>query len=85
MPLTAEQMRQAHAARRAIDDPDLQAAFDVIVEEAAQEAIYGAVRRSREGGRFIVLAITRLRGRLKEIAEAPDAEKEAEEMARSFE
>lgn len=85
MPLTPEQMRQAHAARRAIEDPDLQAAFDVIVEEAAQAAIYGTVRRGREGGRFMVLAITRLRGRLKEIAEAPDAEKQAEELARTFE
>ena len=85
MPLTPEQMRQAHAARRAIEDPDLQAAFDVIVEEAAQAAIYGTARRGRDEGRYMVLAITRLRGRLREIADAPDAEKQADELARTFE
>lgn len=85
MPLTAEQMRQAIAARGALENTDLQSVFDAIVEDNAKEAIYGDSTQSREDARVMVLAITKLRVAMKDFADAPEIAKANDEIARSLE
>ena len=85
MPLTAEQMRQALQARRLQDDEALQAVLDRIREEAKNHSVYLDNPGAREGARMLVLAVDCLRETLRGDAEAPEAERAAEELARSME
>ena len=85
MPLTAEQMRQATAAKRLQEDPALRVVLDRIVENAAEQAIWLNDATGREEARQLVIAVTRLRVELQADAELPEVAKAAEEMARSFE
>jgi hypothetical protein len=85
MPLSAEQMRQAIQARRLQDDEALQAVLDRIREEAKNHAVYLDNPGGREGARMLVLAVDCLRATLQGDAEAPEAERAAETLARSLE
>ena len=85
MTLTAEQMIAATAARRMLDDEHFKAVLDHIVKEAAELAVFSGDANERETGRQTVLAINRIRGQLEANADAPMAEKQAEQMARAME
>ena len=85
MPLTPEQMRQAVAAARLREDPGLQSALDRIVAANAEQAIWLTEAADREDARQTVLAVARLRIALQADAEAPEVDRQREEMARSFE
>ena len=85
MPLSAEQAKQAIAAKRLQEDPALQATLDRIVEAATGSAIYLDDPRAREDNRMLVIAVTRLRMELQADADLPEELQSAEALARSME
>ena len=62
MTLTAEQVVQAEACRRMLDDPAFQAMLDRIVAEAAGRAMFLDDERQREDNRRVVIAINLITG-----------------------
>ena len=85
MTLTADEMVAAVAARRMIDDKHFQGVLDHIVKEAAEHAVFSTEAADREAARQTVLAINRIRGQLEANAQAPEAEKAVEQLARAME
>jgi hypothetical protein len=85
MPLTAEQVVQAEACRRMLDDPAFQAVLDRIVAEAAGRAMFLDDERQREDNRRVVIAINLIRNELTADAEAVEADRVAERMNRAME
>jgi hypothetical protein len=85
MPLTAEQVVQAEACRRMLDDPHFQAVLDRIVAEAAGRAMFLEDERQREDNRRVVIAINLIRNELTADAEAVEADRVAEQMNRAME
>jgi hypothetical protein len=85
MPLTAEQVVQAEACRRMLDDPHFQAVLDRIVAEAAGRAMFLEDERQREDNRRVVIAINLIRNELTADAEAVEADRVAERMNRAME
>jgi hypothetical protein len=85
MPLTAEQVVQAEACRRMLDDPAFQAVLDRIVAEAAGRAMFLDDERQREDNRRVVIAINLIRNEITADAEAVEADRVAEQMNRVME
>ena len=85
MPLTPEQMVHAVAAQRMIEDKTFQAVLDHIVKDSAERTVWGHDEAAREASRQQVLAIARIRGEIEALAQAPQAEKDAELQARAME
>jgi hypothetical protein len=85
MTLTAEQVVQAEACRRMLDDPAFQAVLDRIVAEAAGRAMFLEDERQREDNRRVVIAINLIRNELTADAEAVEADRVAERMNRAME
>ena len=85
MPLTAEEMVAAEAARRMLADPHFNGILDNIVQDAASKAVFSDDLNTREANRQLVLAISRIRGDLQANADAPEADKASEELARTME
>jgi hypothetical protein len=85
MPLTAEQVVQAEACRRMLDDPHFQAVLDRIVSEAAGRAMFLEDERQREDNRRVVIAINLIRNEITADAEAVEADRVAERMNRAME
>jgi hypothetical protein len=85
MTLTAEQVVQAEACRRMLDDPAFQAVLDRIVAEAAGRAMFLEDERQREDNRRVVIAINLIRNELTADAEAVEADRVAEQMNRAME
>jgi len=85
MPLTADQMVAAAAARRMLEDPHFNGILDHIVQDAAEKAVFLDDAGTREVNRQLVLAINRIRGELQANADAPEADKAAEQQARAME
>jgi hypothetical protein len=85
MPLTAEQVVQAEACRRMLDDPAFQAVLDRIVAEAAGRAMFLEDERQREDNRRVVIAINLIRNEITADAEAVEADRVAEQMNRVME
>jgi hypothetical protein len=85
MPLTAEQVVQAEACRRMLDDPAFQAVLDRIVAEAAGRAMFLEDERQREDNRRVVIAINLIRNEITADAEAVEADRVAERMNRAME
>jgi hypothetical protein len=83
--LTAEQVVQAEACRRMLDDPAFQAVLDRIVAEAAGRAMFLEDERQREDNRRVVIAINLIRNELTADAEAVEADRVAERMNRAME
>jgi hypothetical protein len=85
MPLTAEQVVQAEACRRMLDDPHFQAVLDRIVAEAAGRAMFLEDERQREDNRRVVIAINLIRNELTADAEAVEADRVADQVNRAME
>ena len=85
MTLSAEEMVAAAAARRLLDDPHFKAIFDKIVADAAEKSIFNDDAAAREANRQLVLAINRIRGELEANAEAPEADRAADQLAKAME
>jgi hypothetical protein len=85
MALTAEQVVQAEACRRMLDDPAFQAVLDRIVAEAAGRAMFLEDERQREDNRRVVIAINLIRNEITADAEAVEADRVAERMNRAME
>jgi hypothetical protein len=85
MPLTAEQVVQAEACRRMLDDPAFQAVLDRIVAEAAGRAMFLDDERQREDNRRVVIAINLIRNEITADAEAVEADRVTEQMNRVME
>ena len=85
MPLTAEQVVQAEACRRMLDDPAFQAVLDRIVAEAAGRAMFLDDERQREDNRRVVIDINLIRNEITADAEAVEADRVAERMNRAME
>ena len=85
MTLTTEQVVAANAARRLLDDEHFQRIMNRITADAAEKTVWGADEPTREANRQLVLAISRIRGELQGDADAPDAEKAADQLARAME
>jgi hypothetical protein len=85
MALTGEEMTAAAAARRMLDDPHFNGILDHIVKEAAAKAVFNDDAADREANRQLVLAINRVRGQLQANADAPEADKAQEQLARAME
>jgi hypothetical protein len=83
--LTAEQVVQAEACRRMLDDPAFQAVLDRIVAEAAGRAMFLEDERQREDNRRVVIAINLIRNEITADAEAVEADRVAEQMNRVME
>jgi hypothetical protein len=85
MALTTEQVVQAEACRRMLDDPAFQAVLDRIVAEAAGRAMFLDDERQREDNRRVVIAINLIRNEITADAEAVEADRVAERMNRAME
>jgi glutamate 5-kinase len=83
--LTAEQMIQAEAAKRMLADEHFVRILSRIVEDAAEKAVFLEDEPAREANRQLVLAISRIRGELQADADAPEADKAADKLARAME
>jgi hypothetical protein len=85
MPLTAEQVVQAEACRRMLDDPAFQAVLKRIEDQSTWWAMFLDDARQREDNRLIVIALNRIRNELTADAEAVEADRVAEQMNRAME
>jgi hypothetical protein len=83
--LTAEQVVQAEACKRMLDDPHFQAVLDRIVAEAAGRAMFLDDERQREDNRRVVIAINLIRNEIAADAEAVEADRVAERTRRAME
>jgi hypothetical protein len=83
--LTAEQVVQAEACRRMLDDPAFQAVLDNIVAEAGWRAMFLEEAGQREDNRRLVIAVNVIRIAIKADAEAVEADRAAEQMNRAME
>ena len=85
MPLTTEQVQAATAAQRLLADAAFGNILNLIVEDAAQKAVFLDDGSQREANRQLVLAISRIRGELQADADLPASVKAADAEARGFE
>jgi hypothetical protein len=85
MPLTAEQLIQAEAAKRMLADEAFVGILNRITADAAEKAVFLEDEPQREANRQLVLAISRIRGELQADADAPEADKQAQQLAREME
>jgi hypothetical protein len=83
--LTTEQVIAANAARRLLDDEHFQRILHRITADAAEKTVWGKDEPTREANRQLVLAISRIRGELEADADAPEADKQADQLARAME
>jgi hypothetical protein len=85
MPLTGAQMAEADAARRILADEHFQAILDRVVATAVGHAMFLNRSEEREHYRQIVIAVSHIRNEILAVAELPDADKAASDLARSME
>jgi hypothetical protein len=85
MPLTAEQMRAADAARRMLSDESFLTILNRITADAAEKAVFLEDATAREANRQLVLAISRVRGELEADADLPESVKADEARTRAME
>jgi hypothetical protein len=78
-------MIQAEAAKRMLADDHFIRILNRITADAAEKTVWGKDDAEREANRQLVLAISRIRGELQADADAPEAEKASQQLAKAME
>lgn len=81
----AEVQQEAAMAQRSLNDAVFVRFVNEMQEDAADAALFSDAADERERARIKVLMIAELRARLELAAHMPAEQREAEELARSFE